>query len=571
MDEYQAVYVVSDLHLGGHTAGPVGERKPAGARGGGAAPRPARGPLDLRIFREAAALAWAVDEIAQRHAGAAGGRAALVLNGDIVDFLAAPAARAFDPEGARAELERLTNDPAQRPAWQALRRFVAAGAGELVLVIGNHDLELAMHDTGEYLLHYLTGGDRSLGERVVVCYDGRGFECAVGGRRLLAVHGNAVDPWNDVDYALLGAYATARRLGTRRPELRPNAGTTLVVEHLNAVKRDYQWVDLLKPEQDGAAMVAAALDEARRPPIGLMLENVFTRGAAMRQAAFVSEAPGAARPPASPPAARPLAGPPTAHPPASPTAAGPGAARPAVGDLDAALREARANDAAGVRALDLVDRDAGRDRMLSASAVLPGLFKLKMGASLRDVLRERLPHDHSFDPLAEDEAFHALDDRTDPGVDFLIAGHTHLERSLKRRRGPGYYFNSGTWVRLVEIPPPLLTSDAAFAPALAALEEGTLAALERPLALPGGGAAPLAKSVRTVVTVRALEGGGAQGALWHVEGDEGSFSLVEALPSRRTLQPAGRLPCASAPLHSRSFATGRRTTSSSRRSRPTSR
>jgi hypothetical protein len=36
-------------------------------------------------------------------------------------------------------------------------------------------------------------------------------------------------------------------------------------------------------------------------------------------------------------------------------------------------------------------------------------------------------------------------------IDFIVAGHTHLRRSLPRTHGTGHYFNSGTWARLIQI------------------------------------------------------------------------------------------------------------------------
>jgi UDP-2,3-diacylglucosamine pyrophosphatase LpxH len=506
MESYRSVFVVSDLHLGGYTGvfdpktrdwGPV----PPGT------PVPKQGIRSFRIFRDALALGWAIDQ-----AAAAPGPVALVLNGDIVDFLASPEAKGFDPDGARAKLEAIIKDPEQQEVWAALRRFVTAKVGDLVLVVGNHDVELIMSDARQYLIDYLTEGDDERAKRIVPCCDGQGFSCIVGGARVRAVHGNAVDPWNDVDYGRLKAYDDARRLRTRLPDFRVNAGSKLVVEHMNAVKRRYQWIDLLKPEQEGAALVSAALDKEHSAPIGLLLENLFTRGSELRRAIFVGETPE--------PRGAPTPG----------TAARAGTADPF--DVDALLQAALDKDAAGVTATELVQPSA--DGMLSIREVLPAMAMMKVGRSLRETLLAHLPGDRSYDPFAGDDTYLGLDRTQEPQLDFLIAGHTHLERSLPRRNGPGHYFNSGTWIKLVQIPAEALQSDQAFEPVRLALEDGSIEALEQPITV-GQRTFELVKSIRTVVRVEALENGGVSGALFHVEGAPAGFSMKKLGASERIL------------------------------------
>ena len=75
LDELQ---VVSDLHLGG--------------------------PAGFQIFASGAELAWLADSLRQSPAR---GLAALLINGDFIDFLAEPDARAFDPDGGAAKLDRV--------------------------------------------------------------------------------------------------------------------------------------------------------------------------------------------------------------------------------------------------------------------------------------------------------------------------------------------------------------------------------------------------------------------------------------------------------------------------------
>ena len=54
--------------------------------------------------------------------------------------------------------------------------------------------------------------------------------------------------------------APARQCGQAPDPWTPNAGSQLVVEVMNAVKRDYPFVDLLKPETEAVLPILAALN-----------------------------------------------------------------------------------------------------------------------------------------------------------------------------------------------------------------------------------------------------------------------------------------------------------------------
>lgn len=70
--------------------------------------------------------------------------AALVINGDFIDFLAEPGATYFDPLGATDKLDRLFRERAFSAVWKSLREFVSKPQRILAIVLGNHDLELAL-------------------------------------------------------------------------------------------------------------------------------------------------------------------------------------------------------------------------------------------------------------------------------------------------------------------------------------------------------------------------------------------------------------------------------------------
>src|SRR5262249_48726217 len=70
---------------------------------------------------------------------------------------------------------------------------------------------------------------------------------------------------------------------------------------------------------------------------------------------------------------------------------------------------------------------------------------------LRNGLRALLAHDKTYNYDDRDGTFKEIDKAMKGDIDFLIAGHTHLARAFERAPGQ-YYFNSGTWIRLIRLP-----------------------------------------------------------------------------------------------------------------------
>ena len=78
--------VISDLHIGGEEG--------------------------FQIFGQGALLAAFLDDLRQHSPK----NSALVINGNIVDFLAEPSAKAFDPINATTKLDRIFADKQFKPA-----------------------------------------------------------------------------------------------------------------------------------------------------------------------------------------------------------------------------------------------------------------------------------------------------------------------------------------------------------------------------------------------------------------------------------------------------------------------
>jgi len=414
---FDEVHVVSDLHLGGADG--------------------------FQIFAQAKELAGLVDFLRKKPKEQ---RIALVINGDFIDFLAEAPAKPFDPHGATAKLDRIASDGSFALVWKALTRFARTPERALLINIGNHDLELALPWVREHLVGIITGNDDAARGRVRVSYDGAGFALRVGPARVLCVHGNEVDAWN------YGDHETIRRIGRDLNARRdvepwiPNAGTQLVINVMNEVKLKYPFVDLLKPEKAAVVPILLTLE----PALVSRVPDLFPAGArrswdrVRKGIGFLGE---------------------------DEALCDTDGGRPARSRCEAR----KASSEAARALLDITEERfrAGADALaLSASGggseFLSGwrsAWKLVTGdrvEALREAL-EALKEDDTFKLQAHDETFDALDRSVGPEVDVLIAGHTHLERAIARRNGTGYYYNSGTWARLIELDAEVLDDPVAFA------------------------------------------------------------------------------------------------------------
>lgn len=476
MDALDQIHIVSDLHLGGIPG--------------------------HQIFNQGPALAGLIDHLRRE---AALGRVGLCLNGDIVDFLAAEGAAYLDPGGAVDKLEEIFEDEAFRPVWDALAAFVRAPGAVLALVLGNHDVELALPHVTRRLIKRITGGDAAAEARIRSAMDGRGYACLVGGRRVLCVHGNQVDPWNPVDFAALRRVSRAIEAGEPPPRWEPNAGTRLVVDVMNDVKLDYAFVDLLKPETVPVPAVLLALPgEVRASTFSfakIAARRLYDEG--RLTAGFLGG--GAATDAALDRLDGQRALEILTHPQTWSGAATARAPAPARSGADW-LRQACEDDAAGLRPADVVA--AGAEETLGLRRLFTeGALGVDPREGLRLALAGYLESDRSFHFDVEDDTFRKLDESAGE-ADFVVAGHTHLARRLARRRAPGFYFNSGTWIRLIQLTPTMLTPEG-FRPVYEAMRAGSLEALD---AIPD-----LVLQRRTVVSIWA-------------EGDEVVGELRAALP-----------------------------------------
>jgi UDP-2,3-diacylglucosamine pyrophosphatase LpxH len=430
--QFDELYAVSDLHMGGQSS--------------------------FQIFGSGPELAQLIEHLRSLDTG----RIALLINGDLVDFLAEPDARAFDPEGAVRKLDRIANDPAFKPVWDALRKFVRKKNRHLIITMGNHDLELALPWVRSHLVQLLTGDDAAAYARLTLAFEGHGYLCQVGNARVLGLHGNEVDTWNVTDHETIRRFGRDIQWGRMVDAWIPNAGTQLVIDVMNDVKKKYPFVDLLKPELEAVIPTLAAVAPDKRDSIRAAY-GALTRLAKdkfWRATGFLGGEQDDG-----------------AQPKADGVTVLPGLYGGSRLKAQVLLDEAERRLLAGVDPITLVPDDA-RGHYLSVGGAI---WRFIQGEESPEILREALEglnRDRSFDWSQGDGTFRQLDEQVGSDVDVILAGHTHLERALPRTKGRGWYFNSGTWARLMKIESDVLNDQPKFAKLYQALQGQSMDALQ---------------------------------------------------------------------------------------------
>jgi UDP-2,3-diacylglucosamine pyrophosphatase LpxH len=395
MSHRESLFVISDLHLGGDT---------------GFQMCTARGRRRLAAFIRAIPVQLTP-----------GQQAHLVLAGDIVDFLAEKPFAAFtsDDELATHKLARLMDHGDTADVWAALREFVSAGHA-LTLLLGNHDLELSL--PGPRRLLHQTIGHRG----VEFLYDNQAF---IRGPVLIE-HGNRYDDWNVVPHDSLRAVRSALSRREPPPPMRTVPGSELVVGVMNDLKRQYAFIDLLKPENEAAIPLLAVLE----PALFRKLKEV-SRVARQAARTWIRRDDSGA------PEDRELI-----------------AAR-AEGPESQRLREAR--ELLG----DSEEEIGAREHMQSWWHVYQAGQADERREQLRRLRKALQIYAHAqYETFAVDmespryrKPAEALAAR---GFRVVVFGHTHLVKRVKLP-GDALYLNTGTWAELMRIPDEVLSNTAA--------------------------------------------------------------------------------------------------------------
>ncbi len=410
------MFIVSDLHLGGE---PPSEGDP------GFQMCSAEG--QARLARWVGYCREQID---------ASRRTEIVLAGDIVDFLAEKRFAPFTADDGAATAKLATVLQRTAPIWDALREFVAAG-GELTLLLGNHDLELSLPGPRRLLFERLGRGSAP---RFLVDFldDNR---ARVEGPVIIE-HGNRYDPWNMVPYDTLRQARSALSRGETRavPEDLDMPGSHLVIEVMNDIKRQYRFVDLLKPERQGALPLLAALAPSKMKYLPTLAKLLVK--AKMNRTEEETRAPknrgmiGARGVRQSPPRAT------------RGTASRDAGREPELSADDkkyfdlaeqiAAQKLARAKGVIGVRDVGARVSEIGFDVLHKALRAYAEAHCLAYKVDQEDA--EYL------------DAAKALRKR---GFSIVVFGHTHLAKRVGLGGG-GTYLNTGTWADLMRMPAAIL-------------------------------------------------------------------------------------------------------------------
>lgn len=439
MPKLDEIHVISDLHMGGVPG--------------------------FQILRETQRLAGYILWVAEQ---CPAGEIALVLNGDVIDTLAEDVGGYVAFDNAVPVIQRIMSDPNFSPVWDALSALVAKSGRTLVIMIGNHDIELAFPAVQQAIVERLARQDLTIRARIHFATIGAGFTCLVGNARVFCTHGNEVDPWNFIRYEDLSK--AARRLNAGRPlapsDWEPNAGTKMVKDVMNDVKRRYRWIDLLKPETQAAVGVLLALDPGQItrlskiiPIAGKMAWDGREVDGRLSAEGFVSLAPEKSRQVS----VDQLLGPNFRQ----------GVVK-AQGNIDSAdalllAAEERFQD----RALDVQnDQTLGVGQFIW-DRITGWITSIGEDEALRRALKDLLSDDKTFQIDNCDDTYKQVSETIGSGIDFIITGHTHLERAIATKGGP-YYFNCGTWIRLLRFTDAMLADNNTFKPVYDVLKDGTM-------------------------------------------------------------------------------------------------
>jgi UDP-2,3-diacylglucosamine pyrophosphatase LpxH len=357
-----------------------------------------------------------------REGRARGGHAELILAGDVFDFLQIEPLGAGPWRGAIAKLRRAA---AAHPAFfESLGRFAAAGH-RIVMLPGNHDVELAFADVQAEVVALVSGGDAVVAARVVFPNDEplgphfRGWGRGPFAYRLPGVyieHGNQLDPVNAFDHRDFFEDAAAERI-------RLVWGSRFVNDLLNEVEGRYPFIDKLRPRAAALLilwLLDAELVRRRLPVLASLGGRLFPELRRWHRAEHGIVGAGAK------------------------------GGEPGELDPDQALLAwlgAHARDLEIVHEGRVLLRASGAEGS-KGSPALPERLSQAYAAIFRAALD--LLTSTADDPSRDDGyADRALDLAAAEGAEIAVLGHTHGLRDI--RRGDRRYLNTGTWIGLVDL------------------------------------------------------------------------------------------------------------------------
>ncbi len=453
-----SVYVISDLHLGGEYS------KTQAGRG-------------FRINTHVNELTEFVESLT-RAANLRSAKVELVINGDMVDFLAEKRLETeaqedgfagdwtpftYRQEAACAKLQAIADRDLQ--FFKALGAFLGKGH-RLTILTGNHDIELSLHPVRQKL------------REIIGVKPDHDYELISNGEAYpvgdaLIEHGNRYDTWNAVEYGgllRLSSFMSRKQFLPKESAFDPPVGSKLVSWVINPIKHEYKFIDLLKPETDVAVPFLLALEPGYRRILATVARLALKSRLQRKHEPFPSRFGT------------------DIH--AIPASASTGFGSPMGAFLAEERGEASRDDGEAALEEILQNRLSG-DAQGFLDALPPvasaptaefggdistanfvdravGLAKLffspddaDLGRRLPALLKalQALQPDRNFDRAYEaaPEYADAANELFDGGFRFVLFGHTHLAKKIELRPGH-WYLNSGAWTDMIRLPYEIITA-----------------------------------------------------------------------------------------------------------------
>lgn len=327
----------------------------------------------------------------------------VLLNGDILDYLVVKEGVAPEMALDLPSVQARTTDIIEHhpEVFDALARLACSPEHQLVIMGGNHDPELAFPEVQQIIEARLNSAAPKLPLRWLTL--GTAARVQVGGTVVVIEHGDILDPWNRVDF---DALSSTIRLSSRglisHHRYQPPPGSKLVIEHLYELRKDYPWVDLLKPEREAVfPLLRHFMSGMQQLRFMGAVKNWFWSF----EKSVVSGIQA------------------TINPSARYRAAG------------------EATDTSRDRFKQwLLDYESGNVRGLTS----PG------DAGFIEELRQVSAEDGFFNISKPDDSKRDVEFVIEQGADLVVHGHTHSAKAYTV--GMGLYLNSGTWARLLQLP-----------------------------------------------------------------------------------------------------------------------
>lgn len=359
----------------------------------------------------------------------------LIIAGDFIDYLNIQEYSAWtvDPAAAVKKLGDVTDRSQFAPVFDALAAHVQRGH-RLTVLLGNHDVELALPQVQDALLNRLGASAHD----VLYVMDGRAYRLGSA----LIEHGNRYDDANANDWSGLRAIVSAlSRNETPNVDLEISAGSKLVIKVVNPLKDKYPFVNLLQPVGEMLLLLLLEFEPSLAWQVDMLGRLLNSKRLADRNR--LGQQPRATRN-------------------VSAQADGSGAEDPELAALfGETYRQLHSQPNANVAAGDVLGLlvRPGRDG-LAAYFEREAPVPVERLRKIRAALKRIIDSDKTDNVDIADGPCGAAGRRLlqSPDVQAVVMGHTHLPRYFQS--DSGVYLNSGTWIDRLRLPQHILAEGA---------------------------------------------------------------------------------------------------------------